>query len=147
MKIAVGADHGGFHLKEHIKQYLCSNGHYVMDKGALYYDRDDDYPDYAHAVASLVSIGDVERGILCCTRGFGMSMTANRYNGVRAAPCRTVEDVKKTREDNDTNVLALGGLYFSGDDAIPLVDTFLTVEAGGGRHARRAGKIDFQTDI
>lgn len=147
MRIAIGADHSGFELKEQIKKYLSSGGHDVMDKGALSYLSTDDYTDYAHAVASLVSSGDAERGILCCTSGFGMSMTANRHKGVRAAPCRTVDDVKKTRKDNHTNVLALGSLYFSGDDAIPVVDAFLTAEAGSGRHARRVKKIDLQTDI
>jgi ribose 5-phosphate isomerase B len=140
MKIAVGADHAGFRLKERLKQELLEKGHEVLDRGTAS-EASTDYPDYASAVAGDVVAGRAERGILFCSSGVGMSIAANKVRGIRAALGTTPEEVALTRSHNDANVLALGAKFIAPDDAGKLVDVFLSTDFEGGRHARRIGKI------
>lgn len=140
MKIALGADHAGFRLKEHLRARLIAEGHEVVDKGTQS-EESTDYPDYARLVAESVSRGDVDRGILVCSSGVGMSIAANKVHGVRAALGYNEEEVRLTRAHNDANVLALGEKFTPPDVADRLVDTFLTSEFDGGRHERRINKI------
>lgn len=140
MKIAVGADHAGFRLKERIKQELLDKGHEVADKGTSS-DESVDYPDYAKAVADEVASGRVERGILFCSSGVGMSIAANKVHGIRAALGTTPEEVALTRSHNDANILTLGAKFTGPEDAEKLADVFLATGFDGGRHARRIGKI------
>jgi ribose 5-phosphate isomerase B len=140
MKIAIGADHAGFALKEKIKQKLISEGHQVDDVGT-FDNASVDYPDFARQVASKVASGEAERGILVCYTGVGMSIAANKVPGVRAALGVNPEEVSLTRRHNDANVLTLGAILTSEEAAAPLVDVFLHTEFEGGRHARRVQKI------
>ncbi len=141
MKIAVGADHAGFNLKEHVRRHLEKAGHEVEDFGT---DSTEpvDYPDFARRVAEVVARGEADRGILCCGTGLGMAMAANRYPGVRAAPCTTEHAAEMARRHNDANVLTLGGRVIAEEDAVRIVDTFLECPFDGGRHERRVAKID-----
>jgi len=140
MKISIGADHFGFELKEKLRQRLISAGHEVTDRGTASV-ASTDYPDYAAAVADDVAKGDAERGILVCTTGVGMSITANKVAGVRAALGWNEDEVRLTREHNDANVLALGAKYTDEQKAGDLVELFLSVPFQGGRHQRRVDKI------
>ncbi|MBA3976079.1 MAG: ribose 5-phosphate isomerase B [Candidatus Solibacter sp.] len=140
MKIAIGSDHAGLALKEQLRNRLTQAGHEVADFGANSPDSSD-YPDYAGPVAREVASGKADRGILVCYTGVGMSITANKVRGIRAALAVSVEEVRLTRLHNDANVLTLGALYTSFESAADMVDTFLSTEFEGGRHARRVGKI------
>ncbi len=141
MKIAVGADHAGFILKEQVRRHLEKAGHEVKDFGT---DSTEpvDYPDFAGHVAEVVAHGEAERGILFCGTGLGMAMAANRYPRVRAAPCTTEHAAEMARRHNDANVLGLGGRLVAGEDALRIVDTFLECPFEGGRHERRVAKMD-----
>lgn len=141
MKIAIGADHAGFPLKESLKTFLKKKGHEVIDCGASSSERSD-YPDYAAKVAQSVAKGEVEKGILVCGSGIGMCMAANRYQGVRAAVLRLSEDAKLSREHNDANVACLGGRLTDPQKAESLLETFLKTPFEGGRHAGRIKKIE-----
>jgi len=140
MKIAIGADHAGFALKEQIRRRLVDEGHEVLDFGT---DSGEscDYPDFAQPVAREVAQGRVDRGILVCSTGIGMAIAANKVAGVRAAPAQSDDEVRLTREHNDANVLTLGARYLDEQRAAGLVDLFLDTEFSGGRHARRLAKI------
>lgn len=141
MKIALGADHGGYQLKEIIKKHLESKGYEVVDKGT--YSTDSvDYPDYAKAVATAILENEVERGILVCGTGIGISIAANRFKGIRAALCNNTTMAKLTREHNNANILALGGRMTGDVLALEMVDVFLNTEFQGGRHQTRIDKID-----
>ncbi len=140
MKIAIGADHAGFSLKEKLRQKLAQDGHEVVDFGTAS-DASCDYPDFAQPVARDVAQGRSDRGILVCSTGIGMAMAANKVDGVRAAPAQSDDEVKFTREHNDANVLTLGAKYLDEDRAIELIHIFLNTEFAGGRHARRVAKI------
>ncbi len=140
MKIALGADHGGFRLKEHLRVRLTEEGHQVVDQGTQS-EESTDYPDYARLVAESVSRGEVDRGILVCTTGVGMSIAANKVQGVRAALGFNDEEVRLTRQHNNANVLALGQKFVTEEAADQMVQTFLTTDFEGGRHERRVGKI------
>ncbi|SJZ37107.1 ribose 5-phosphate isomerase B [Cetobacterium ceti] len=141
MKIALGADHGGYQLKEIIKKHLESKGYEVVDKGT--YSTDSvDYPDYAKAVATAILENEVERGILVCGTGIGISIAANRFKGIRAALCNNTTMAKLTREHNNANILALGGRMTGDVLALEMVDVFLDTEFQGGRHQTRIDKID-----
>jgi ribose 5-phosphate isomerase B len=140
MKIAIGADHAGFVLKDALKQKLLQEGHEVLDFGTNSAESCD-YPDYAQPVAREVAQGRCDRGILVCHTGIGMAMAANKVDGVRAAPAQCVEEVTLTRQHNDCNVLTLGAHLLSTERASELVDIFLNTEFQGGRHARRVAKI------
>jgi ribose 5-phosphate isomerase B len=142
MKIAIGADHGGFILKEKLLGRLAEMGHEVTDFGTDT-TQSCDYPDFAHAVAETVAEGRADRGLLICTTGIGMAMAANKISGVRAAPAQSQDEVRLTREHNDANVLTLGAKYVDERRAMELIRTFLETEfSGGERHARRIAKIE-----
>ena len=140
MKIAIASDHGGFHLKENIKEYLVELGHEVDDKGC-HSTESVDYPDYALLVAQDVAQGRAERGILICGTGIGMSIAANKVPGVRAALCHDTFSAKATREHNDSNVLCMGERVIGSGLAREIVATWLAGTFAGGRHARRVEKI------
>jgi ribose 5-phosphate isomerase B len=140
MKIAIGADHAGFSLKEKLRQKLAGEGHDVVDFGTVSTESCD-YPDFAQKVGRDVAQGRSDRGILVCSTGIGMAMAANKIDGVRAAPAQNDDEVKFTREHNDANVLTLGAKYLDENRALDLIDIFLKTEFAGGRHARRVAKI------
>ena len=140
MKIAIGADHAGFALKEGLRDALHAKGLEIVDFGT-HSNQSTDYPDYASAVAGAVSKGEADRGILVCSTGVGMSMAANKVDGVRAALAFNADEVALTRRHNDANVLTLGARYNSLEQASDLVDVFLNTPFEGGRHQRRVDKI------
>jgi len=141
MKIAIAADHAGFSLKEALRERLSAAGHEVLDFGA-FSTESTDYPDYALAVGECIGSGQAERGILVCSTGIGMSIAANKIDGIRAALGTSDEGVQLTRAHNDANVIALGARFLSPDHAARLIDIFLTTNFDGGvRHARRIEKI------
>lgn len=141
MKIAIGADHAGFALKEKLRDRLKAQGHEVSDFGTTSTDSVD-YPDFAEKVSSAVVHGEAEKGILVCSSGVGMSIAANKINGIRAALGTSEEEVGYVRRHNDANILAIGAKYTEEDLAGKLSDVFLSSEFEGGRHARRLEKIE-----
>ena len=142
MKIALGADHGGFELKEKIKQHLSKKeGIEVIDKGTNSKESVD-YPKYGHAVANAVVSKEVDFGILVCTTGVGISIAANKINGIRAALCHNEYTARLSRLHNDANIIALGARVLGEDLGLACVETFINTEFEGGRHARRVGKIE-----
>ena len=134
--IALGSDQGGYLLKEAIKQHLEEQGYEIKDFGS-YDENPVDYPTIAVPVAKAVISGECERAILCCGTGLGMSITANKINGIRAACCSDCYSAELTRMHNDANVLCLGGRVIGPGLAIMMTDLFLTTEFIGGRHAHR----------
>jgi len=140
MKIAVGADHAGYTLKERLIGKLKEDGHEVVDFGT-HSTESTDYPDFAAAVSRAVVGGEAETGLLVCSSGVGMSIAANKIHGIRAALGVNADEVSYTRRHNDANVLALGANYTDEATARVLLDTFLTTRFEGGRHARRIEKI------
>ena len=140
MKIAIGADHAGFLLKQKLRDELTANGHEVMDAGTTSAESVD-YPDFAKIVAAQVVSGAVEKGILICSSGVGMSIAANKFNGIRAALGTSEDEVGFVRRHNDANVLAIGANFTAEDTASRMVEVFLNTPFEGGRHARRLAKI------
>lgn len=140
MKIAIGADHAGFPLKEELRELLTHKGFDVEDVGT-HGPESVDYPDYAGVVAHRVASGAAERGILVCYTGVGMSIAANKIHGVRAALATCPEEVQLTRAHNNANVLTIGAKYTPSAAARELVDVFLGTPFDGGRHQRRVDKI------
>lgn len=140
MKIAIGSDHAGYTLKSVVLGHVQELGHEVVDLGTDGLDSVD-YPDFAKLVAGKVAEGAVDCGILVCGTGQGMAMTANRFDGVRAAVVADVFSAKGTRAHNDANVLCMGERVIGSGLALEIVDAFLATEFEGGRHARRVGKI------
>ena len=142
MKISLGCDHGGYALKEHIKAYLESKGHEVVDCGT--YSTDScDYPIFGEAAARKVQSGECERGIVICTTGIGISMAANKVRGIRCAHCADTVEARLTREHNDANMLAIGAGFTGELLALEMVDVFLnTPFSEGERHARRVAKVN-----
>ena len=139
--IALGADHGGFPLKEALKPLLAELGHDVLDVGTFSADPVD-YPDFAVAVARAVQEGRAWRGIMVDGAGIGSAMAANKIRGVRAALCYDLTTAANAREHNDANVLTLGGGLIGTRLATDIVRAFLTTGFGGGRHAPRVDKIN-----
>jgi glycine hydroxymethyltransferase len=139
--IALGADHGGFELKEAIREHLEQHSITVADFGARSKEASD-YPDYAHAVAHTVALHRVEFGILICTTGVGMSMTANKVPGVRAALALDGQTAVLARQHNNANVLCLAGKSTTPEAAKTIVDAFLSARFEGGRHERRVNKME-----
>jgi len=140
MNIAIGSDHAGFERKQEILEHLLSLGHEVQDLGT--YSKDSmDYPDIAVEVALKVAQNQVERGILICGSGIGVSIVANKTEGVRAANCVNEEMARLARQHNDANVLTLGERLVDKTTAINIVDIFLTTSFEGGRHEQRVSKI------
>lgn len=140
MNIAIGCDHAGFELKEHLKGFLDGEGHKIEDCGT-YDEQSVDYPDFASKVAEAVSAGRAERGVLICGTGLGMSMTANKVKGVRAALCHDSYTARMAREHNDANILVLGGRVTGKGVAEEIASIFMNTPFAGGRHARRVEKI------
>lgn len=138
--IALGADHGGFRLKEELKSVVAEWGYQVTDCGTFGTDPVD-YPDYAYAVARLVADGRAWRGIVVDGAGIGSCMAANKVPGVRAAMCYDHTTAVNSREHNDANVLTLGGMLIGSNLARQIVKVWLETPFGGDRHARRVGKI------
>jgi len=139
--VALGCDHGGFPLKEHLKGVLAEAGYEVLDLGT--YDAQAvDYPDFAVAVARAVAEGRAWRGIMIDGAGIGSAMAANKIAGVRAALCYDLTTAQNAREHNDATVLTLGGTLIGTRLAVDIVRTFLSAAFGGGRHAKRVEKIN-----
>ena len=144
--ISIASDHGGYLLKEHLKAYLMAKGINVLDCGC---DSQEscDYPIFAKAAAQAVASGRCERGIVVCTTGIGVSMTANKVHGVRCALCGDPYSAEMTRRHNDANMLALGAGIVGSNMAERIVDVFLNTQFEGGRHARRVGEMmDVETE-
>ncbi len=138
--VALGADHGGYKMKEMLASHLSEKGYQVIDCGTNSTEAVD-YPDFAFAVAEKVSAGQAWRGIVIDGAGIGSCMTANKVPGVRAAMCYDYATAVNSREHNDANVLTLGAGLIGDALARQIVDTWLVTEFGGGRHARRVEKI------
>lgn len=140
--IAIGSDHGGFELKKEIMAHLDARGLEYKDFGT-YSDASCDYPVYGKAVAKAVASGECERGIIICGTGIGISITANKVHGIRAALCGDCFSAEATRQHNDANVLALGARVVGPGLALKIVDTFLdTPFSNGERHIRRISMIE-----
>ena len=141
MKISIGCDHGALTLKNKVVSHLQAQGHEVLDFGTHTLDSCD-YPDFAAAAAKAVASGECEKGIVLCTTGIGVSITANKIDGVRCALLSDVMSARLTREHNDTNVMALGAGVVGKNLALEIVDTWLGTEfSGDARHARRIAKV------
>ena len=138
--VAIGADHGGFQLKETLKVFLSENGYSVVDCGTNSTDSVD-YPDFARAVAEQVRGGSAWRGVMIDGAGIGSCMVANKVPGVRAAMCYDFSTAYNSREHNNANLLTLGAGLIGSSLAKQILSTFLETEFGGGRHARRVDKI------
>ena len=142
MKIAVGSDHAGFALKEAVKAELQRLGHTVEDVGTHSGTESVDYPDFSIPVAERVAQGQADRGVVVCATGIGASIAANKVEGARASVVTSDETARLTRQDNDSNVLALGGKTVpSIDAALGWLRVWLETPFAGGRHERRVGKI------
>jgi RpiB/LacA/LacB family sugar-phosphate isomerase len=142
MKIGVGADHGGFEMKEQLVRLLAKEGHEVVDFGNHIYDMDDDYPDFALPLARAVANGEVERGILVCGSGVGASVAANKVPGARAALCHDDFSARQGVEDDDLNILCLGGRTMGIAVAWDCTKSFLGGRfSGAERHRRRLTKV------
>ena len=140
MKISIASDHGGFDLKEDLRAWLTGQGHEVVDFGC-HGKESCDYPDFAGPAARAAASGECERGIVICTTGIGVSMTANKVKGVRCALCADPWSAEMTRRHNDANGLAIGAGVTGPLLARQIVTAFLTHEFEGGRHQRRVDKV------
>ena len=140
-RIPIASDHAGFELKERLRVALAEMGYAVEDVGT-HSTASTDYPDYAHPLAQEVSDGQAVRGILLCGTGLGMSYVANRYPGVRAAVAWNPEVAALARKHNDANVLVLPARFVSDEDALAILQAWLTTPFEGGRHQGRVAKIE-----
>ena len=142
MRVAIGADHAGYDLKEAIAEQLAGDGHEAVDVGAHEFDPLDDYPDFAIAVGEKVRSGHADRGIIVCGSGVGSCVAANKLKGVRASVCHDTYSAGQGVEHDDLNVLCLGGRIVGISLASALVRAFLDASySAEGRHARRLGKV------
>ena len=141
MKIAIGSDHAGFAYKERIKAHLLEQGHEVEDFGT-HSEASCDYPVFIRPVAEAVAAGRFERGIVLGGSGNGEAIVANRVRGVRCGLCWDLRSARLTREHNDANVLSLGQRMMAIEEALEIVDLFLSVPFAGGRHLERIRQID-----
>jgi ribose 5-phosphate isomerase B len=140
MKIAIGSDHAGFELKQKVAPWLEGAGHEVVDVGTGS-DESTDYPLYAASAARLVAGGEADRAVLVCGSGVGVSIVANKVDGVRAVNAHDPEEAEMSRRHNDANVLALAGRRLQEEDAGAIVERFLATDFEGGRHQRRVDQI------
>lgn len=140
MIIPIGCDHAGFQLKQEIILHLKSRGFEVKDFGC-YSEDSIDYPDFAHPVAEMVEQNNGMLGILLCGSGNGINMTANKHQGIRSALCWQPEIAKLAREHNNANIITLPARFISVENAIEMVDLFLSTDFEGGRHQKRIDKI------
>ncbi len=138
--VAIASDHAGYEMKTALKEEISSLGYGVLDLGT---DSPDsvDYPDFAHALAEAVTQGKAGQGVLVCGSGIGVSITANRHPGIRAALCHNAETARLSRQHNNANVLAMGERIIGVDVARECLRAFLETEFEGGRHARRVAKM------
>ncbi len=138
--VALGADHAGYSYKEIIRATLEGKGFVVLDFGT---DSEDsvDYPDFVHPAMEAIESGKADLGIILCGTGNGVAITANKHAGIRAALCWSEEITELARQHNDANVLALPTRFISREEALAMVNTFLSTPFEGGRHTRRVGKI------
>lgn len=142
MKISMGCDHGGYDLKETVKKYLEEKGYEVVDCGC-YSKESCDYPEFARKAATKVANGEAEKGIVICTTGIGVSIVANKVKGVRCALCHNEHTATMTRLHNNSNMLAMGAGEVSEEEALKIMEIFLTTEfSGEERHMRRVGQIE-----
>ena len=140
--VAIGSDHAGYELKESIKKYMEEKGYQMEDHGTNS-SESTDYPEYAHAVAnSVAEDNDVNQGILICGSGNGISMSANKHSGIRAALCWDKEVAVLAKQHTDANIVALPAGFITTEEALGIIDAFLEEEFEGGRHQRRVDKID-----
>ncbi|MBU2447401.1 MAG: ribose 5-phosphate isomerase B [Bacteroidetes bacterium] len=139
-KIAVGSDHAGFKLKERVKSFLFNLSVEVLDLGC-FSDESCDYPDYGEAVALVVKENKAKFGIIICGTGIGISISANKIPGIRAALCTSPKMAELARLHNDANILALGSRIIDENEAEVIIRTFLATEFEGGRHLKRLNKI------
>ncbi|MBE6646793.1 MAG: ribose 5-phosphate isomerase B [Ruminococcaceae bacterium] len=145
-KIIIGCDHGGLELKNEIITHLNKSGVEAVDVGTYTADSCN-YPDYARALCERIQSGEFERGILVCGTGIGMSIAANKHNGIRAACCSDTFSARMTRMHNDANVLCLGGRVVGAGLACDMVDLFVNTEFEGGRHTTRVSMLaDIEKD-
>ncbi len=140
MKISLGCDHGALALKERVKAHLISRGFEVVDFGTNSLDSCD-YPDFARPAAEAVAKGECARGIVLCTTGIGVCITANKVRGIRCALLSDLMSARLTRQHNDTNMMALGAGVVGEKLALEIVDTWLDTDFEGGRHQRRIDKM------
>ena len=140
MLIPIGSDHAGFETKQILIEHLIQLGYEVKDYGC-YSDQSIDYPDYAHPVAEHIEANPGSLGILLCGSGNGISMTANKHQGIRCALCWTAEIAELARQHNDANIISLPARFISVEEAKQMVETFLNTAFEGGRHATRVAKI------
>ncbi|WP_439557740.1 RpiB/LacA/LacB family sugar-phosphate isomerase [Dyadobacter sp.] len=142
MEIGIAADHGGYDLKEHLKSYLVDKGYTIKDYGAFALDNQDDYPDFVVPLALAIVSNEVERGIAVCGSGVGASVVANKVAGVRAALIQDHFSAHQGVEDDDLNMLCLGGRVTGTNAAQELVEAFLNAKFTGlERHNRRLAKV------
>lgn len=140
MRIAVGSDHAGFELKQLVRPLLDSAGHEVVDVGTDS-EESTDYPRHAADAARLVATGEADRAVIVCGSGVGVSIVANKVDGVRAVNAHDADEAEISRRHNDANVLTLAGRRLASDDAARIVERFLGTDFEGGRHERRVDQI------
>jgi ribose 5-phosphate isomerase B len=138
--LAIGADHAGFELKEHLRKLLEKKGYSLKDFGA-YSAESSDYADFAHPVSYAVEKKEFELGVLVCGSANGVAMTANKHQGIRAAICWTEELAALARQHNDANILCIPARFISEELAEKILDNFLNSSFEGGRHQRRVDKM------
>ncbi|ERP31873.1 ribose 5-phosphate isomerase B [Chitinivibrio alkaliphilus] len=139
--IIIGSDHGGYTLKESVKDHLLQKGLTVTDAGT-HSEASVDYPVYAQKVARAVAAGEYGAGIVICGTGIGVSIAANRFAGIRASLCHSTEYARLTRLHNNSNILALGGRFLTEEEGRAIVDTWLETSYEGGRHDQRLAYLD-----
>ena len=139
--IALGSDHGGLALKRHVMEYLDARGLEYQDFGC-YTAESCDYPDFGEAAARAVASGEYDRGIVICTTGIGISIAANKVQGIRCAHCADSLEAEMTRRHNDANMLAIGAGFTGKNLAERMVEVFLSTDFEGGRHERRVNKLN-----
>ena len=140
MKISIGCDHGGFALKKQVAEHLKQLGHEVVDCGT--YSTDScDYPEFGAKAARMVADGQCQRGVVICTTGIGISISANKVKGIRCALCMNTDMAMMTRKHNDANMIAMGAKYVTPQLAFEMVDIFLSTDFEGGRHQIRVDKL------
>ena len=140
MKIAIGCDHGALDLKNKVIAHLTAKGYEVVNFGTDTLDSCD-YPDFAAPAAKAVASGECDKGIVLCTTGIGVSITANKVKGIRCALLSDVMSARMTRQHNDTNMMAIGAAVVGPMLALEIIDTWLGAEYEGGRHQRRVDKM------
>ena len=139
--ISLGCDHAGFDLKEKVKKKLKVLDYKILDKGTNS-GESVDYPKFGHLVGFSVSSGESQRGIIICGSGIGISISANKINGIRAALCTSIEHAKLSRQHNDANVLALGSRLTSEELVFKIINAWLSTDFEGGRHQDRIDQIE-----